>query len=93
MWHLFIAVEPFQTGISLRKYALVSDGRNFKGIRDLSNRLMELGSKGMGCIHHQTDIVLTTEVLHSFSIQRTIDALPMMKGQVLLSRLRTIIVR
>ena len=38
----------------------------------------------MGCIYYQTDIVLTTESLHNFSIQRTIDALSVMQSQVLL---------
>ncbi len=46
----------------------------------------------MGSIDNQSDAVLTTELTHRLTIQRTINALTMMQRDVLLARLGTIII-
>ena len=46
----------------------------------------------MGCIDDQTDIMFTTERQHPLCIERSVYPLPMMQGDVLLTRLRAVII-
>jgi hypothetical protein len=51
---------------------------------------MQHRSEWVGGIDNESDIVLLTEPLHSFTVQRTIDTLSVMQGQLLLTCLRAV---
>ena len=53
---------------------------------------MESRSKGMGSIDYQTDLVLTAEQLHRLGIKSSILSDAMMQDDVLLARLRAVVV-
>jgi hypothetical protein len=47
----------------------------------------------MGGIHDQSDGMLTAKRQHRPAVHRTVDALAVLRRQILLARLRTIIIR
>ena len=46
----------------------------------------------MSSIHNETDFMITTECLHRLNIKSTIDTLPMMQGDILLTCLGTVVI-
>ena len=70
--YLTIVINPDNVWIARRIDTLKPDGGDVLRFRYLGDCLVKLRGEGVGCIHHQTDIAVTTECLHCLCIKRPI---------------------
>ena len=89
---LVIVINPNDIRIARGIDSFISYGRDACCFRNLSNRLVKLRCKGMGCIDDETDVMLLTKRTHRLLIKGTIQTNAVMQGNILLTCLGAVII-
>ena len=90
--HLVVVLNPGKAGVALGIDALKANDGQPQPCGHMSHRLVQLAGKGMGGIHQQPYGMLTAEGGHRLRVHGAVEPSSMVQRQLLLSRLRRVVI-